>query len=169
MCNECGFIFNSDFDFSKLSYGENYDNTQDISPYFNSYISKLAKELIEKKKIQNSIIVEIGCGKGIFLKKLVFKKKWGNIGYGFDPSFVGKKSQLNGRLNFEQRYYDLDCGKIKSDAIISRHVIEHIQDPLRLLKLIRKSLGKSTSTKIYFETPTVDWILKNQVVYDFFL
>jgi hypothetical protein len=74
VCDEYGFIFNLDFDFSKLSYGENYDNTQDISPYFNSYISKLDKELIEKKKIQNSIIIEIGCGKGIFLKKLVLKK-----------------------------------------------------------------------------------------------
>jgi len=168
VCNECGFVFNQTFDFLKLNYGKNYDSTQDVSPYFDSYISNLASELVEKKGIQNSVIVEIGCGKGIFLKKLVLEKNWGNTAFGFDPSYIGKKSQLDGRLNFEKRYYDLDCAKIKADVIVSRHVIEHIQDPLSLLKLIKKSLGNSTSAKIYFETPTVDWILKNQIIYDFF-
>ena len=71
-CKKCSFIFNQNFDSSKLNYGKNYDNTQDVSPFFDSYISKLAIDLIEKEKIKNSIIVEIGCGKGIFLKKLVF-------------------------------------------------------------------------------------------------
>jgi SAM-dependent methyltransferase len=168
VCNDCEFIFNSDFDFSKLNYGKKYDNTQDISPFFNSYISELAENLIQKRGVQNSTIVEIGCGKGIFLKKLVLKKNWGNVGFGFDPSYIGGKSQLNGRLNFEKKYYDLDCSKIKADVIICRHVIEHIQEPLSLLKLIKSSLGTSKSVKIYFETPTVDWILKNEIIYDFF-
>ncbi len=102
VCNECGFIFNQSFDFTKLNYGKNYDNTQDISSYFNSHTSKLASELVEEKGIKNSVIVEIGCGKGSFLKKLVLNKNWNNTGFGFDPSYVGKKSQLNGRLNFEK-------------------------------------------------------------------
>ncbi len=168
ICTKCGFIFNQSFDFTKLNYGKNYNNTQDISPYFDSYISKLASELVEEKGIHNSVIVEIGCGKGTFLKKLVIKKDWNNIGFGFDPSYIGKKSHLDGRLNFEKRYYDLDCTKIKADVIISRHVIEHIEDPLSLLKLIKKSIGTSISTKIYFETPTVDWTLRNQIIFDFF-
>lgn len=168
VCYDCEFIFNSDFDFSKLNYGQNYDNTQDISPFFNSYISELAKDLIQNKGIQNSTIVEIGCGKGVFLKKLVLEKNWGNTGFGFDPSYIGRKSLLNGRLKFEKKYYDLDCSKIKADVIVCRHVIEHIPEPLTLLKLIRKSLETSKPVKIYFETPTVDWILKNEIIYDFF-
>lgn len=167
ICNDCNFIFNQTFDFSKLSYGEHYDNTQDISPYFDSYLSELSRKIILEKNIKNSTIVEIGCGKGIFLKKLLTVKNWGNVGFGFDPSYIGKKQQLNGKLNFEKRYYDIDCAKIKADVIVCRHVIEHIENPLNLLKLIRKSLGNSKA-HIFFETPTVDWILKNQIIYDFF-
>lgn len=34
VCNECSFVFNKSFELSKLAYGENYDNTQSHSPYF---------------------------------------------------------------------------------------------------------------------------------------
>ena len=168
VCNECGFIFNQTFDLSKLSYGDKYDNTQDCSSYFNSYLSKLANTLVFDKNIQNCTIVEIGCGKGSFLRKLVEIKEWGNTGYGFDPSYVGLETDLGGRLNFKKRYYDLDCTNINADVIVCRHVIEHVPDPLNLLRIIRKALNNSRHAHIFFETPSVEWILHNQVIYDFF-
>jgi len=167
-CNDCGFVFNQTFDLSKLSYGEKYDNTQDISPYFDTYISELAEELVVKNDIKNATIVEIGCGKGSFLQKLVKEKDWNNTAYGFDPSYNGPNSLLQGRLNFKKKYYDLDCAKIKADVIVCRHVIEHIPDPLNLLRMVRISLENSKNASVYFETPTVDWILENHVIYDFF-
>jgi len=168
VCNDCGFVFNQTFDLSKLSYGEKYDNTQDISPYFDRYLNNLANHLIKDKKIQNSTIVEIGCGKGTFLRKLVEKEELGNLGYGFDPSYMGPEKDLKGRLIFEKRYYDINCTEIDANVIISRHVIEHIPDPLNLLQLVRKTLPHSKNAQVFFETPSVDWILQNQVLYDFF-
>src|SRR4028119_1840912 len=52
VCEDCGFIFNQDFDGSKLSYGKEYDNTQTYSPSFESYICELARSLIYDKNVQ---------------------------------------------------------------------------------------------------------------------
>jgi len=168
VCFNCGFVFNQTFDLSKLSYGEKYDNTQDISPYFNEYLSKLANQMISDKKIQNCKILEIGCGKGTFLRKLVKDKTLKNIAYGFDPSYVGPIIDFEGRLQFFKKFYDKNCTSINANVIISRHVIEHIPDPLNLLQLGRKTLEKSSKAQIFFETPSINWILQNQVIYDFF-
>ena len=52
--------------------------------------------------------------------------------------------------------------------MVCRHVIEHVPKPVELLKTIRESLVQSKNPRVFFETPTVDWILKNQVIWDFF-
>jgi len=132
-----------------------------------SYEKKVCDFLITEKKVKNCNIVEIGCGKGTFLRKLVEDKTWNNRGYGFDPSYEGPETDLEGRLNFEKRYYDLDCTHIDADIIICRHVIEHVPDPLHLLRIARNALKNSKIGKIFFETPSLEWILRNQVIYDF--
>jgi SAM-dependent methyltransferase len=168
VCEDCGFIFNQDFDGSKLSYGKEYDNTQTYSPSFESYISELARSLIYDKNVQNCSVVEVGCGKGSFLRKLVESEEWGNTGYGFDPSYVGAETVLDGRLKFEKRYYDSECANIHADVVVCRHAIEHIPDPLSLLFSVRQALVHSPEARVFFETPCVEWILRNQVIWDFF-
>jgi SAM-dependent methyltransferase len=168
VCEDCGFIFNQDFDGSKLSYGKEYDNTQTYSPSFESYISELARSLIYDKNVQNCSVVEVGCGKGSFLRKLVESEEWGNIGYGFDPSYVGAETVFDGRLKFEKRYYDSECANIHADVVVCRHAIEHIPDPLSLLFSVRQALVHSPHARVFFETPCVEWILRNQVIWDFF-
>lgn len=167
-CEKCGFVFNQKFDFALLNYGENYDNTQSFSEHFESYLDDLVKKLVEEKGIKNCTILEIGCGKGHFLKKLVNYPEANNQGYGFDPSYVGPLSDLDGKLKFQKKYYDDTCHKIKADVIICRHVIEHIQEPLLILETLYKNLQPGSKTRIFFETPCVEWILKNQVIWDFF-
>lgn len=167
-CKECGFIFNQTFDLTKLDYSEKYENTQDYSPVFDNYLNNLAKALIFDENVKNCKIVEVGCGKGTFLKKLVENEEWGNIGYGFDPSYVGPEKSLNDRLIFRKSFYDSAAADIEADVVLSRHVIEHVQNPIKLLKMIKQALANSPNAKVFFETPTVEWILKNKVIWDFF-
>lgn len=163
ICKDCNFIFNQTFNFSLMNYGDNYENSQNSSVFFQNHISNLVNDLIEKSNIRDSRILEIGCGDGYFLKQLVQDDSWNNVGIGYDPSYVESKTNLE-NIRFEKSFFDDSC-KEESDFIISRHVIEHIPEPISFLKNIRKI--SKPQTRIFFETPTVEWILKNHVFWDF--
>jgi 2-polyprenyl-3-methyl-5-hydroxy-6-metoxy-1,4-benzoquinol methylase len=167
VCHQCGFVFNQSFDPDLLTYGENYDNAQNHSPFFEEYLNELAQYLIEDRQVNNSQILEIGCGQGHFLHKLVELESANNYGYGCDPSYINQ-SDKHPRLKFERRYYGTDCTHIPVDVVICRHVIEHVPDPVNLLRSVRAALVNSPHARLFFETPCVEWILENQVVWDFF-
>jgi SAM-dependent methyltransferase len=167
-CEDCGFVFNRSFDLSRLTYGEDYDNTQSCSAYFDAYLDGLVKDLIECQGVRNSTIVEVGCGKGHFLRKLVSFPGANNKGFGFDPSYVGADIDLDGRLAFRCCYYDDTCTDVAADVVVCRHVIEHVPEPMALLRSVRSALAYSSKARVFFETPCVEWILRNRVVWDFF-
>lgn len=168
VCEDCGFVFNRAFDLSRLAYGEDYDNTQSCSAYFDTYLDGLVKDLVERQGVRNSTIVEVGCGKGQFLRKLVSYPGANNKGLGFDPSYVGEDIELDGRLAFRRCYYDDTCTDVAADVVVCRHVIEHVPEPMALLRSVRAALGHSPKARVFFETPCVEWILHNRVVWDFF-
>jgi hypothetical protein len=124
--------------------------------------------MVIERQVQNCNIVDVGCGNGLFLRKLVEYEGSGNNGYGFDPSHRGAAVDLDGRLRFERRYYDAECADVPADVVVCRHVIEHVPQPVRLLRDIKKALANAVAPRIFFETPCVEWILRNKVVWDFF-
>ncbi|VBB05181.1 c-methyltransferase [Lucifera butyrica] len=166
-CGQCGFIFNSTFEPAKLVYGENYENSQLCSPFFNHYIDGLIGHLIEEQKVQNCRVIEVGCGQGSFLKRLV-ERGTGISGYGFDPSYRGPATTPDGRITFLAAYYGPGFAGIAADFVICRHVIEHVADPVALLTSIHQALSHSPRARLFLETPAVDWILHNAAYWDFF-
>ena len=168
VCEDCSFVFNQAFDPSLLAYGDRYDNSQTFSPAFDGYVGELVDYLTDEKDVQNCSIVEVGCGKGDFLRRLVRSEKFGNSGQGFDPAYVGPDVDCDGRLQFHRRFYDSECSQISADVVISRHVIEHVPEPRELLISVREALNTSPNARVFLETPCVEWILKNQVAWDFF-
>jgi cephalosporin hydroxylase/SAM-dependent methyltransferase len=166
-CPACGFDFNRAFDAAKLEYGRSYENTQECSPCFESYVAVLARRLVHESDVRNSHIVEVGCGTGSFLRLLVGEEGSGNRGTGFDPAYRGPAEELGGRLKFQARLYGPECGE-SADVVISRHVIEHVGDPVGLLRTIRAALAHSPQARLFLETPCVEWILRNRVFWDFF-
>jgi SAM-dependent methyltransferase len=167
VCEACGFCSNQTFDSGKLSYGAHYDNLQTCSPSFSRHALQLVQSLIHEKGVQNCCIVEVGCGNGWFLRQLV-QGHPGNTGHGFDPSYVGPLTDLDGRVEFHKEFYGPDCTEISADAVICRHVIEHVQDPLTLLSAVRQALAGNRDARVFFETPCLEWILSNRVIWDLF-
>lgn len=166
ICHHCGFVFNADFDASLLSYDEKYENTQSYSPVFEKYLDDSVDYLVSQRGVKNRRVIEVGCGKGHFLQKLV--ERGDNLGIGFDPSYIGPLEKLDGRLYFRKEFYDEAVADLVADVIVCRHVIEHIGNPPGMLETIRRALVNSPHAQVFFETPDVEWILKNQVVWDFF-
>lgn len=167
VCIDCGFVFNALYEPTKLEYGINYDNNQIYSYFFQKYVDDLVSHLLTARNLRNSKIIEVGCGKGYFLRKIV-EGDPNNTGIGFDPSYLGPEVDLNGRLRFEKRLFTHETANILADAVICRHVIEHLPEPIRLLDYIHQTLTGASAPRVFLETPCVEWILRNRVVWDFF-
>ncbi len=168
VCPDTGFIWNGAFAIELVDYGILYENTQTASASFREHLHTLCKKLVEEEHIRQCHIVEIGCGKGDFIKQLIEYPGGENTGDGYDTSYVGPESMNNGRLRFHQSYYGPGNNASNADVIICRHVIEHIHDPLHFLTQLRQAIGQQGRVRLFFETFTVEWILRNQVFFDFF-
>jgi hypothetical protein len=177
LCEKCGFAFNSAFRRQLLDYGQDYDNSQDFSPAFDQYTDGLVRHLVEDEGVRGRRVVELGCGKGAFLRKLVAYPGSDITGHGFDPTYVGPEIDLMGRLRFSRSFFSAgECQHaVQADVVLCRHVIEHVEKPVALLRTARDGLARrgqpaagETEALAFFETPCLEWILRNGVVWDFF-
>jgi 2-polyprenyl-3-methyl-5-hydroxy-6-metoxy-1,4-benzoquinol methylase len=161
-----GLIYNYAFNPEIVNYSEEYDNNQVCSDYFSDYIDRQIDYLIEKYISRAATIVEVGCGKGYYIKKIAERLKTCKA-YGFDTSYVPDVDKTpSTNLHFYREYYDEKYASLKPDVVISRHVIEHIHNPTDFLQQIRATMPDNAL--LFLETPDVNWILKNAMVYDFF-
>jgi SAM-dependent methyltransferase len=167
-CETCGFVFNRLYDANLLSYSQQYDNTQLSSAVFQDHVRALVDRLLEGRQLRNAHIVEVGCGKGAFIRALVADVSANNTGVGFDPSYVGADVDLDGQLRFERRFFDSTCLTDSADAAISRHVIEHVPDPVDFIRTMAAALEGKPGGRLFLETPCVAWIFREQAVWDFF-
>lgn len=180
LCSGCGFVFNNIFESSKVDYSDQYDNKISNSFYYDNHINHVLNMINQISPIETSgggggtRILEVGCGKGSFLEKIY--KKYSCICYGYDPCIPAnicqeKKRDTVSKFNLVNQYFDADeAEKFKQnnnqfDWIISRHVIEHLENPQQMLQLFYSAL--SPNGYLYVETPRLNWILDNLVVYDF--
>jgi SAM-dependent methyltransferase len=149
-----GLVHNEAFDPDKLSYDDSYQNEQGHSPAFRAHVAQVLG-LIDHHFGRKSIL-EIGCGKGAFLELLLAE---GHDARGIDPAYEGDSRYII------RRHFEPGLG-IRGDAIIMRHVLEHIPAPMNFLELVRDANGGSG--RIYIEVPCLEWILRNNAWFDVF-
>ncbi|WP_447968804.1 class I SAM-dependent methyltransferase [Nitrospira sp. M1] len=165
-CTACSMIYNIAFDPSLMRYAQQYENCLHFSPHFQGYARELADQLVEKHRLQGKTIIEIGCGSGEFLSMLCEGGR--NRGVGFDPSYDGKRpdSLLLEHLTFIKGYYSEAHTDYQADFICSRHVLEHVESPSDFLSHIRKAIGSRQDCMVFFEVPTVLYLLRDLSIWD---
>lgn len=161
-CKDCGFVFNANFNPKKVKYSSKYDNSQDNSPYFFQYITGIVKKLNKKYNLKEKNVAEIGCGKGRFLE-LLYDQGVKKI-KGFDPSYVNHNPQIDKLVI--KKFFNVKNVKKKFDFIICRHVLEHVPNPREFISSITNCL--TNNGIMYFEFPSLEWIVKNKTFFDFF-
>ena len=165
-CKACTHIYNSTFDPEKMDYSVEYENSLHYSAVFNEFSNGLAKDLVEKHQLNGKNIVEIGCGKGDFLKSVC--SLGNNTGFGFDRSYDYDRAdqEQDQNVNFYQEFYSQDYSHIPADMLCCRHVLEHIEYPVDFLRDVTTVASSINNPSIYFEVPNGLFTLRDFGVWD---
>jgi hypothetical protein len=133
-----GLVYNQAFDASLLSYDSDYQNEQALSPAFQRHLDDV--ERLITRYFAGQRLIEVGCGKGYFLELL---RQRGHRVTGIDPAYEGDNPEVI-KAPFTRAL------GLSADAVVLRHVLEHIADPLAFLEAIADA---NQGGLIYIEVP----------------
>ncbi|MGC2855104.1 class I SAM-dependent methyltransferase [Novispirillum sp. DQ9] len=173
-CTACGFVWNSAFDEALCVYDAQYNNDVLASAYYRAHLDAMADRVLAGLPGDGPArVVEIGSGQGDFLRRLG-ERGGARIAAatGFDPAFrnAADAPPLPANTAIHALYFSPDTKHLAAggyDAVISRHTIEHVADPLLFVDVLAFA-GRGGTSRAFVETPRVEWILENTAFYDFF-
>jgi hypothetical protein len=162
VCENCGMIWNAAFEPALVSYDDGYENSLHFSPTFQQYAERLATRLVERYALRGKTIVEIGSGRGDFLRMIC--AAGGNRGVGFDPAYEGPETPADGDVRFVSDLYSSAYADVRADFVCCRHVLEHVEDPRAFAVTVREAMDESAV--LYVEVPAAEYMLDTAGVWD---
>lgn len=165
LCKTCGLLVNTSFEPKLLHYDEDYVASLHHSPLFGRYATDLATDLIDRYDLHEKLVLEIGCGKGEFLKMMV--ELGNNRGAGFDRSYEPPPGgETDERLTFVKEFYTEAHLDLKPDLVIARQLLEHVEQPFEFMSSLRRTLGDRRDTVVVFEVPNALDMLQRADLWD---
>ncbi|MCA9040941.1 MAG: methyltransferase domain-containing protein [Planctomycetaceae bacterium] len=166
-CVDCGHVFNREFRYENVPYQSKPNLMYNRGKTWGTHIERV-KQLIQEQLPEVPTVVEIGCGDGTLLCSLAAAYPRGRF-YGFDPN---AQIETGGGL-IEARAMLFDPAKhiaeYKPDLIISRHVLEHLMNPLGFVQQVAfASSWEKIKTKLYIEVPCIDRVFDINRTIDFY-
>ena len=163
LCTSCSHMYNRLFTPETVIYQPGYGNSLHHSSCYRAYAREQAGRLLKSYDLQGRKVVDIGCGKGEFLQLL--NSMGGCVGTGFEPA--ASRATRNGDRElriiaetFSEKYYDS-----RAKCYISRHVLEHLPDPVSFLATIRMAITDE-EVVLYLEVPNGSFMLEECSVWD---
>jgi len=157
-CDNCGHVWNRAFDPGDVGFIYQYQ------PASNAPVSEAAHrrfneviEFIGEDNLRDKRVVEIGGGSGDMSMRMAELAKEVVV---FEPN----QTQINHeRITHERRMFE-GYDK-KADLFFMRGTLEHIADPVDILKAISRSM--TPDAKVYLEVPNVKAIFEDSLWCDF--
>jgi SAM-dependent methyltransferase len=162
LCSSCGYIWNRSHDPSKVHF-VGYDVSLQHSPIFQTFTRSLVERLVERYGLHQKTVLDIGCGKGYFLRTIC--AAGGNKGIGFDPSYSDDGAAPDPSLTFVKDYYSEQFAAYTAELVSCRHVVDILGDPLGFVKMVRRNIGTHASI-VYFESPFSSYTFKNAILWN---
>jgi SAM-dependent methyltransferase len=150
-----------------MSYAGNFEESQHFSDTFSAFAKTLAGEIAKRCSIFGKHVLEIGCGKGEFLRELC--RVGGATGLGIDPGYrvdQGRGSDDH-NVQFIADFFD-PHSQFDADVILCRHTLEHIAPVAEFIRSIRKCICTHTDMWVVFETPDAKRVLAEGAFWDIY-
>lgn len=163
-CDVCAHIYNYAFDAHLMTYSQAYENSLHFSSRFQEYAREIMNDLIVRHDVHNKHIIELGCGKGEFLKMIC--EMGNNHGVGFDTSFQPELIEQNERFTVIQDFYSASYAHLPADLVVCRHVLEHIETPRTFVEQLHRTLADKSNAVLYVEVPNALWTLRDFGIWD---
>lgn len=162
VCQRCAYIGNRAYDASLVTF-EGYDVTLEHSPVFRDYLQNLAAQLVDRYELRHKKVLEIGVGKGLFLRTLC--RLGNNQGIGYDPSIPPelRDQWLAENVRIVPDFFSEKYAATDADMVSCRQVLDLLDRPKQFLQMLARSLGPSTV--LYFESPNGDGTLQDCVLW----
>lgn len=165
-CVECGHVYNAAFDYAAVPYSDKPNLMFNRGVHWNGFIGQIIDK-IAARMAPDSLVIEIGHGDGGFLSALSSALP-GCRFIGFDPhGATGGEGRLEYRASMFEPARDFPA--LRPGLIISRHVLEHLINPLRFLQTMSfVAACREERPLAYFEVPCIDRALETRRTVDFY-
>jgi len=166
-CVDCGHVFNAAFDYAAVPYRNHPNRMFNHGLRWTEFLESARARMVGRLPASPTV-VEIGHGEGGFLEALARSLPNGRFA-GFDPHGA-ERSSVPG-VEFHRSLFrpETHMAELRPDLLISRHVLEHLTDPLGFVQ----SLGFAAAMAgiqplLYIEVPCIDRALAYGRIEDFY-
>jgi SAM-dependent methyltransferase len=163
-CNACSFVFNRTFDPTLSEVGARYESSQGASGAFSAFAEGLSRDWIERYGLAGKTVLEVGCGGGDFLARLVHDGV--SRGVGIDPLADESKNGADPRLVLIAASFDERSLEVAADALVCRHTLEHVRDVSGFLKVVRHWAARASHRVVLFELPAAERVFAERAFWD---
>ncbi len=166
-CPSCTHVWNRSFRYDAIPYQDKPNRMFNKGGIWKEHLARSRDRLLLRLPGAPTII-EIGCGEGHFVRGLAASRNGKGRFVGFDPN---ASPETGIGVEFHARMFEplVDMKAYAPDAIVIRHVLEHLTEPAGLLELL--AWGAADLSKpcwLFVEAPCIDRVFESDRLADFY-
>ncbi|MCC7643715.1 MULTISPECIES: class I SAM-dependent methyltransferase [unclassified Janthinobacterium] len=166
-CPQCTHVWNRAFSYDAIPYQNNPNRMFNKGGIWKGHLADTRDVLLAQLPASPTVI-DIGCGEGHFVRALADVRGEQGRFIGFDPNATPETGR---GVEFHARYFQplQDVPEFAPDALVIRHVLEHLTDPASLVEQMAWAASRSDKPIwLFAEVPCIDRVFATGRLADFF-